>query len=687
MKLRLNSHQLFSHQDSSLFRLPPPSQQPLPRPLPVSGTPGASSTELTPSVRLTQRSVTTHTHTQGDQGTECVCNVSSVCMICVCVCVTDGFYLPASFAQLPLHPPSAPSTAPSSSTPPQRSSRDPGRERHYRGERDREREHSREEQRPHSVVDLTQDGRSEDERRGRSGDRDRDRDLDRDRHVWPQSPQSVQTKPQSTVEHRARPSPPRPTFPSGGGGGGGGGRFHGLETDRGGRDEESRPHILNNSNSDRQRRSDSAGPPYPSYPHPPPALLPSPSSSTTREPIRELRVSAPTYVPSVEVYDERAGPIQIASQARDNKQSEKHRERERDRNRERESYRFPERSLIDHSQRSGDFSNQREEGSVICPNGLSGKRDSTFPSSQSHFSPDSRDAHKHSLRLGIERAGAESKWTTTISPLANYATSHMAALAAQHGHTLSPPTHTQISPHTTHRPSSNSHSTHSHSPQTHSSPHTAEDGGQRRYLDPAALYRPGGERAGGGASDISEVSAMQSLIKYSGNFPSDSSVSSSHPPDGRGPFGGLGHIGSEERERERERARDRERDQERERERDRERERERDRVSAGSGASGSLRVPPQLKREQERPDSARSFGREGEGEVRHPPVGIAVAVARQRDIRSSKLSTGPSDTQRTLLQTAIKGKHADCLSGGDAYLTLNGFKVSLHSKSVNTNSN
>ncbi|KAG7281180.1 hypothetical protein CRUP_032883, partial [Coryphaenoides rupestris] len=80
----------------------------------------------------------------------------------------------------------------------------------------------------------------------------------------------------------------------------------------------------------------------------------------------------------------------------------------------------------------------------------------------------------------------------------------------------------------------------------------------------------------------------------------------------------------------------------------RERDRERDRERAGAGAA---RVPPQLKREQERPDSARSFGREGEGEVRHPPVGIAVAVARQRDSGSStsKLNGGPPDVQRPLL--------------------------------------
>lgn len=471
--------------------------------------------------------------------------------------------------------------------------------------------------------------------------------------------------------------------------------------ERGVRDEEgaSRHHHNHNSNansnnsnshSERHRRSDAAatstGGLHISYAHPPtlqPSAVGPPHPSTPREPSREQRVIAPTYVPSVEVYEERAGPIQIASQARDNKHGDKHRDRERDRDRDRdrerererdrnrESYRFPERSL-EHPRlsQSGESGNQREEGSVICSNGSIGKRgqDASYSSSQSRFSPETREIPKHSLRLGIERGGAEPKWNT-ISPLANYATSHMAALAAQHGHTISSPhsqqTHTQMShsPHTSHRPSNNTHSTHSHSPQTHPSQHghghVVEEGSQRRYLDPSTLYRPGGsgggERGGGAGSEPTEVSAMQSLIKYSGNFAAEGPGSTRHAADGRGPFGGLGSIVTEA---EREREREKEREREREREKERERERDRERVSVGSGASGALRVPPQLKREQERPDSARSFGREGEGEVRHPPVGIAVAVARQRDsVSTSKQTSGPSDSQRTLLQSAIKGNN------------------------------
>lgn len=586
-------------------------------------------------------------------------------MHCI-LCISEGFYLPASLNQLHLHPPSAPASAPSSSTPPQRMSRDGMKDRHYRGERerDKERERLREEQRPHSVVDLTQEGRSEEERRVRSRDREQERERERDieRDVWSFHPHHHQQKSHSqpsTAEPRSRHSPPRPSFSSGVGGGAG--RFHGPETDREGLNEDHHNHNLNansnntNSQSDKQRRNDSvtmsAGTLHISYAHPA-ALQSSASgpqhSSTPRDIIKEQRVSAPTYVPSVEVYDERTGPIQIASQARDNK----HRDRERDRNRERESYRFPEKGSMEPPRLSGDSGNQREEGSVICSNGSICKRgqDVSYSSGQSRFSPDTRDIPKNSLRLGIERAGTELKWNTI-----NYATNHMAALAAQHGHTLSSPqsqqSHTQISPHTTHRTSNSSHSTHSHSPQTHASQHghghAAEEGSQKRYLDPPALYRAGGslvmgsgggERVRGAGSDPKEVSAMQSLIKYSGNFAAEGPGSSRYAADGRGPFGGLGNINSET---------------EREKEREKEREREREKVSIGSGA---LRVPPQLKREQERPDSARSFSREGEGEVRHPPVGIAVAVARQRDSgSSSKQTSGPSDTQRTHLQTSIKG--------------------------------
>lgn len=554
---------------------------------------------------------------------------------------SDGYFLTSSLSQSPLHPPSASLATPSSSTPPQRTSRDGVRDRTYRTERERLREESR----PHSVVDLTQETRGEDDRKA-SRDRDREKDhetdRDRERDSWSFHPhqQKLHSSHPLAVETRSRLSPPQPSFPLSEG------RFLGSEKDRRGREEEgaSRPHHCQNSNSnnftslsERQRRNESvataAGTLPASYVLPPPLQQPGAGLPHLLTP-REQRVSAPTYVPSVEVYDERVGPIQIASQARDNKHRDREleRDRDRDRDRDRESYRFHEKSLMEHPRlsQSSETNNQREEGSVICSNGSLSKRsqDASFSSGRSRFSPETRDLSKHSLRVGI---GSESKWNA-MTPSAHYATNHMAALAAQHGHNLSAPhsqpsqTQKSGSPHSSHRPSS-SQSSHSHSPQTHGHGRAAEDGSQRRYLDQSGLFRPAAS-AGGEHPDSAEVSAMQSLIKYSGNFAAEGPTSSRHIIDGRGPFGGLGNIvtGAE---------------REKERERDKER---------------ALRVPPQLKREQERPDSARSFSREGEGEVRHPPVGIAVAVARQRDSgSSSKQTSGGSDTQRPLLQTAIKG--------------------------------
>ncbi|KAK6312629.1 hypothetical protein J4Q44_G00182930 [Coregonus suidteri] len=231
---------------------------------------------------------------------------------------------------------------------------------------------------------------------------------------------------------------------------------------------------------------------------PPPGLPPGPTHPAHREPIREQRVSAPTYVPSVEVYDERVGPIQIASQARD--KQDKLMERERDR--ESGVSRFPGRTLLDpRASLPGDLSNQREreEGSVIRSNGSALKRDGYV--SQSGFSPDPRDTPKHAIRLG------EGPRWNPISPLANYATSHMTALASQHGHTRSQHAHTQPShnQHGLNRPPSDPHAPqrgHTRSPHPLPQPQRGEDG-QRRYVDASALYRPGGGRgsSGGGGAE------------------------------------------------------------------------------------------------------------------------------------------------------------------------------------------
>ncbi|KAF6720104.1 Trinucleotide repeat-containing gene 18 protein [Oryzias melastigma] len=123
----------------------------------------------------------------------------------------DAYFLPPHLSQSPFHTPSTSSTTTSSSAPSQRTSRDGGRDRSYRAERERER--SREEPRPHSVVDLTQDGRGEEDRKA-SRDQERDKDRDSEREGWSFHPHQHKSHSQpSTVESRYRPSPPQPSFP------------------------------------------------------------------------------------------------------------------------------------------------------------------------------------------------------------------------------------------------------------------------------------------------------------------------------------------------------------------------------------------------------------------------------------------------------------------------------------------
>lgn len=515
----------------------------------------------------------------------------------------------------------------------------------------KERERPKEEPRPHSVVDLTQDVKAEDERR--SGNSERHvRTAEHTRPFFHQhSPalSTMDTKPKQS--HQSFSSTPA--------------RHPSIEQERRDRDRErdddnSRPggHL----STEKQKRSDSVAtsagtlhvsyaspstlqpnpshlPPrlvssatYPPPHHMPPSMYP--LYSTAKEPSKEHRVIAPTYVPSVEVYDERKGPIQIASQARDNKN---------DKSRERDSYRSAlqvgnERTHMDHSRSSvrsespphGDVKRDilREEGSVIRSNGLATKKPLNLEvcASKSGSSPDARDStnttSKHMIRTGLEAesrsqdrdrvqrsarpfsamdpgshhpeqhslnglGSAEPKWKPF--EMGNYATSHMAALAAQHAH----------------------------------DPRGEEDG-KRMYT--TGLHRPAG--SGGSPKSHGEVSAMQSLIKYSGNFSSE--PGSRHGSDSRSPFGGLGSMKTE---------------------------------AGYPGGSRVQHLPPQqsgkqLKKEPERPESAKSFGRDGsssqgDGEVRHPPVGIAVAVARQKD--NSSKSSSVSDRDRPLLAGTIKG--------------------------------
>ncbi|KAK2836594.1 hypothetical protein Q7C36_014463 [Tachysurus vachellii] len=527
----------------------------------------------------------------------------------------EGFYLPGSVhsqsamaRSLVAHLPSPLSREKSQEL--HKSSKDSGRElgkekpcKSEPGHSVQRRERFREELRPHSVVDLTQDAKSEDERQ-----------------VFQQHSPAADVKPkyplQSSFSNCRTSSGPSS-------------RYTGLESERRERVDENDPAMVPSS-FDRPKRLDSmatslgtlhvtyASPsslqsstaPLPprlvtsgAYP-PPHHMHPSLYSlcSAAKEPAKEHRVTAPTYVPSVEVYDERKGPIQIASQARDNKT-----DKSRDRDMNRVSLQVGSERTTAPSVRSEspcpselkrDF--VREEGSVIRANNLAVKRPPVLDLGT--IKPSHSPTTKHTVKMGLEtesrihereiiqRSGptfsslessslhsAETKWKPF--EMGNYAASHMAALAAQH----------------THGP-------------------RGEEEGKRMYLDRRGS--PGSLEG----KEHSEVSAMQSLIKYSGNFSGE--VVSKHGADSRTPFGGLGNLKLE-----------------------------------AQHMSGK-----QLKREPERPESTKSFNRDGntsqgEAEVRHPPVGIAVAVARQRD-NSSKLSS-VSDRDRPIRAGGIKGPGQD----------------------------
>ncbi|XP_060799022.1 trinucleotide repeat-containing gene 18 protein isoform X3 [Neoarius graeffei] len=537
----------------------------------------------------------------------------------------EGFYLPGSIhsqsamaRSLVAHLPNPLSREKAQEL--HKSSKDSGRElgkdkpcKSEPGHSVQRRERSREEPRPHSVVDLTQDAKVEDERR-----------------VFQQHSPAADVKPKYPLQPplsncRTSSGPPS--------------RYPGSEPERRERVDENYQATVPSS-ADKPKRLDSvatslgtlhityASPsshqsspaPLPSrlvssgaYPpphHMPPSLYP--LCSATKEPAKEHRVTAPTYVPSVEVYDERKGPIQIASQARDNKTDKG---RDRDMNRaslQVGNERTPAPSVRSESPCPTELKRDivREEGSVIRANNLAVKRPPVFDlgTIKSSHSPNTKDlpSTKHTIKMGLEtesriqereiiqRSGptfsglepttlhsAETKWKPF--EMGNYAASHMAALAAQHAH----------------------------GPR-------GEEEGKRMYLDrrgsPGSLQ--GEER--------SEVSAMQSLIKYSGNFSGE--VMSKHGTDSRTPFGGLGNLKLE--------------------------------APQHASAKAQHLSGKQLKREPERPESAKSFNRDGsssqgEAEVRHPPVGIAVAVARQRD-NSSKLSSVP-DRDRPILAGGIKG--------------------------------
>ncbi|XP_076865290.1 trinucleotide repeat-containing gene 18 protein isoform X2 [Brachyhypopomus gauderio] len=583
----------------------------------------------------------------------------------------EGFYLPGSVHSsqptmargLVAHMPGSLSRE-KEALPPLRSAKDPGREMAKDRPCKSEQGHGvqrrvREEPRPRSVVDLTQDVKAEDDRRAGGSERP----AKAAEYAWPFFHQH------SPGVGAADAKPKHPLQPSSLGncrsGSGTPARYLSAEQERRERDAEN---VQPLGSADKHKRPDPLAPSlgalhasctsptplqsspahlpgrlvssgtYPSAHHMLPGLYP--LYSAAKESAKEHRVTAPTYVPSVEVYDERKGPIQIASQARDNKA---------DKSRDRDAQRAlplvgPERVLADHGRSSvrsespahGDVKRDvgREEGSVIRATSQAMKRPppSDLHASKSGHSPDVRDlpgaVPKHLIKMGLEVEGrnqerdvvqrsgpsfssldpavlhsAETKWKSF--EMGNY-TSHMAALAAQHAHGSRP-----------------------------------EQEGKRMYLDPASVPRPLGSRASPGGlhpEARGEVSAMQSLIKYSGNFSGE--VASRQGAESRGPFGGLGNL----------------------------------KLEAGQPpGSRAQPVPPQqlgkqLKREPERPESAKSFGRDGsssqgEAEVRHPPVGIAVAVARQRDNNTKPSSV--SDRDRTLLGGGIKGPRREEEEEGD----------------------
>ncbi|KYO30745.1 trinucleotide repeat-containing 18 protein isoform C [Alligator mississippiensis] len=364
-----------------------------------------------------------------------------------------------------------------------------------------------------------------------------------------------------------------------------------------------------------------------------------------KEPGREHKVIAPTFVPSVEAYDERNGPIQIASQARDNKAKDK------DMGKVGVLQSPTERCLADTTRTllSQDFSCHsdtkrmealREKGSVIRANSMALKRQvasEPFLNRPGLGSPESREflaakdlmkpspdvEHRACDRDRFPRAGSkesakvygtldssrqhldhgqlkppEQKWKPF--EMGNFATTQMAVLAAQHNHV-----------------------------------NRVEEEAKKVYLDPSGLQRSSvvGSR---GSADIlhptshGEGSAMQSLIKYSGSFAKENAARQSCGK--KSPFGGLGNMKP-------------------------------DSSQLGASKGQQLLSQPmgkQLKRDPERPESAKSFGREsigsqGEVEVRHLPVGIAVAVARQKDNSSSKLGPSLADRDRSLSLSSIKG--------------------------------
>uniref|UniRef100_A0A8C4MUH9 Trinucleotide repeat containing 18 n=1 Tax=Equus asinus asinus TaxID=83772 RepID=A0A8C4MUH9_EQUAS len=383
--------------------------------------------------------------------------------------------------------------------------------------------------------------------------------------------------------------------------------------------------------------------PLPPPPPPPPGKGPPPASAgvytifptaAAREPGREHRVVAPTFVPSVEAFDERPGPIQIASQARDARAREREVARpgvlQAPPGSPRPPPERPEKSSVIRSLKRpqpAEAPPARAARASPDPRAYLPAKELLKPEAEPRpcervpRGPPAATASQQAAKLfGLEPgrppppAAPEPKWKPF--ELGNFATTQMAVLAAQHHHA--------------------------------SRAEEEAAAAKKAYLDPGATLpraeatcaRPGAELHPA-AHGPGEASAMQSLIKYSGSFAREAVAVRPGGCGKKSPFGGLGTMKPEP-------------------------------VPTAAGAPrAQARLPHpggptgtggrQLKRDPERPESAKAFGREGSGaqgeaEVRHPPVGIAVAVARQKDSGGSgRLGPGLADQERSLSLSNVKG--------------------------------
>lgn len=385
------------------------------------------------------------------------------------------------------------------------------------------------------------------------------------------------------------------------------------------------------------------GSPLPPPPPLPPKGPPAPPSSTPagvytvfREPGREHRVVAPTFVPSVEAFDERVGPIQIASQARDVRAREREPGRPgvlqgppgsprlerpevlREKSSVIRSLKRPPPSDGPPAARSSRSS--PDARAYLPPKELLKPEADPRPCERAPRGPSASAAQQAAKLFGLEPSrppGPEHKWKPF--ELGNFATTQMAVLAAQHHHASRAEEEAAVA--------------------------TAS---KKAYLDPGGAMPRASATCGRPGADLhsaahgpGEASAMQSLIKYSGSFAREAVAVRPGGCGKKSPFGGLGTMKPEPTP-----------------------------TSAGPPRAQARLTHPgvptagggrQLKRDPERPESAKAFGREGSGaqgeaEVRHPPVGIAVAVARQKDSgSSSRLGPGLGDQERTLSLNNVKG--------------------------------